>query len=272
MSAEQALRRVVLFGAGRMGAAMLAGWMRNPSAAGIGHLDVVEPVISEPVAAASASGHFHLNHAARPVDVVILSVKPQAYASVEDAVKAWTKPDTVIVSIMAGVTIARLQSGLGVGRVIRAMPNTPGAIGQGVTGYAMSSACGDAEKQLVDRLLASLGAVAGPLPEDQMDAVTAVSGSGPAYVYLLAECLAEAGRASGLDEATAKLLAHRTVVGAGALLAQGSDPAVLREGVTSPGGTTAAALGVFMKDDRLKALVREAVAAAEARSKELSRS
>jgi pyrroline-5-carboxylate reductase len=141
----------------------------------------------------------------------------------------------------------------------------------GVTGYALSSKCGAAEKAATEKLLAPLGGVVGPLDEAQIDAVTAVSGSGPAYVFLLAEALAAAGVAVGLAEDVAAQLAHRTVVGAGALLAEGGDPAALRKAVTSPGGTTAAALDVLMAQGAIPDLMRRAVEAAAKRGAELSR-
>ena len=152
------------------------------------------------------------------------------------------------------------------------MPNTPGAIGMGVTGFALSGACGDAENVATGKLLEPLGLVLGPLPEAQMDAVTAVSGSGPAYVFLLVEALAAAGRSVGLDEATANALARETIIGAGALLGEFAEsPAELRKAVTSPGGTTAAALGVLMSAGGMPDLMRKAVDAAVRRGAELSR-
>jgi pyrroline-5-carboxylate reductase len=152
------------------------------------------------------------------------------------------------------------------------MPNTPGSIGSGVTGYALSDACGDAENQATVRLLDPLGLAVGPLQESLMDAVTAVSGSGPAYVFLLAEALAEAGRAAGLPRAIADILARETVIGASALLGTStSTPAELRLAVTSPGGTTAAALEVLMGDGGVPELMKKAVEAAAKRSAELAR-
>src|SRR5262249_32816344 len=152
-------------------------------------------------------------------------------------------PETLIVSIIAGVSIARISSALGSSKVARAMPNTPGAIGMGATGFALSDSCGDAESRLTSGLLEPLGLVLGPLPDSQMDAGTAASGWAPAYVFYLVETLAAAGRAAGLSEATANALARETIIGAGALLDHfGEPPADLRKAVTSPGGTTAAAL------------------------------
>src|SRR5262249_37946461 len=158
-----------------------------------------------------------------------------------------------------GVTIARIGEKLGPQRVARAMPNTPGALGAGVTGYALAPACTEEDAEATAKLLAPLGLVVGPLKENEIDAVTAVSGSGPAYVFLLAETLAAAGREAGLSEATAAILARETIIGAGKLLAEGGDPADLRKAVTSPNGTTAAALGVLMSKDAMPDLMRKAV-------------
>jgi pyrroline-5-carboxylate reductase len=177
----------------------------------------------------------------------------------------------LVVSIMAGVTIARIAMMLGSSKVARAMPNTPGAIGMGATGYTLSDACGDDEAIATARLLEPLGLVVGPLKEVQMDAVTAVSGSGPAYVFLLVEALGAAGRSAGLDEATAIALARETVIGAGALLSDFAEsPAELRKQVTSPGGTTAAALGVLMGEGGMPDLMTRAVDAAVKRGAELA--
>ncbi len=266
------LLHVVLVGAGRMGSAMARGWLGDLGAAGIGRLSVVEPAPGEDVVAAADSGLIALNPAAAIADILVLAVKPQGFAATVDELKAWVGPQTLVVSIMAGVTIARIAAALGSEKVARAMPNTPGAIGMGATGYALSDACGDNEAIATARLLDPLGFVIGPLKEDQMDAVTAVSGSGPAYVFLLVEALSAAGRSAGLDEATAMALARETVIGAGALLGEFAEsPAELRRQVTSPGGTTAAALDVLMGEGGMPDLMRRAVDAAVKRGAELAR-
>ncbi len=270
-SATGAGKRAVLIGAGRMGAAMATGWLRDLAAAGLCELDIVEPSPTDEIRAL-ATEQVHLNAAPLPVDILVLAVKPQAFGKVAPIAAAWAGPDTLIVSIMAGVTLARIGDALKAAKIARAMPNTPGAIGMGVTGYCLSSACGEAESRTTARLLDPLGLVIGPLEESQMDAVTAVSGSGPAYVFLLAEALAAAGRAAGLGDATAAALARETVVGAGALLGQSADaPGDLRKAVTSPGGTTAAALDVLMAPGGLPELMKRAVAAAAKRGAELSK-
>ena len=265
------LLHVALIGAGRMGSAMARGWLGDLGAAGIARLSVVEPHPGEDVVAAADGGLIALNDPAEIADIVVLAVKPQGFSDAVDALKAWVGPQTLVVSIMAGVTIARIAMVLGSSKVARAMPNTPGAIGMGATGYTLSDACGDDEAIATARLLEPLGLVVGPLKEVQMDAVTAVSGSGPAYVFLLVEALGAAGRSAGLDEATAIALARETVIGAGALLSDFAEsPAELRKQVTSPGGTTAAALGVLMGEGGMPDLMTRAVDAAVKRAAELA--
>jgi pyrroline-5-carboxylate reductase len=256
-----------------MGSAMARGWVQDLAAAGLSRLDVVEPKPDEDVEGAARDGMIFLNGPAQVADIAILAVKPQAFGGAVDGLKAWIGPETLVISIMAGVTIARIEGAFGVKKIARTMPNTPGAIGMGVTGYALSAACGDSESVVVARLLEPLGLVIGPLDEDQMDAVTAVSGSGPAFVFLLAEALAEAGRAAGLPDAVADMLARETVIGAGALLGESpQSPSELRHAVTSPGGTTAAALAVLTANGGLPDLMKKAVEAAAKRGAELAKS
>jgi pyrroline-5-carboxylate reductase len=255
-----------------MGSAMARGWLGDLGAVGIARLSVVEPHPGEDVVGVADSGLIALNPVAEIADIVVLAVKPQGFGDAVDALRAWVGPQTLVVSIMAGVTIARIAETLGSHKVARAMPNTPGAIGMGATGYSLSYACGEEEAHATARLLEPLGLVVGPLKEDQMDAVTAVSGSGPAYVFLLAEVLGAAGRSAGLDEATALALARETVIGAGALLGEFAEsPAELRKQVTSPGGTTAAALNVLMGEGGMPDLMARAVDAAVRRGAELAR-
>lgn len=266
------LKHAVLVGAGRMGSAMARGWLGDLAAAGIGRLSVLDPAPGDDVKEAEKAGFIALNPAPEPADLLILAVKPQGFGAAADALKAWVGVDTLIVSIMAGVTIARISAALGCPKVARAMPNTPGAIGMGATGFALSDACGEAEAATTAALLEPLGLVVGPLKEDQMDAVTAVSGSGPAYVFLLVESLAAAGRAVGLDEKDANALARETIIGAGALLGEFAEPpSELRRQVTSPGGTTAAALEVLMAAGGMPDLMRKAVEAAARRGAELAK-
>ena len=199
---------------------------------------------------------------------IVLAIKPQAAAEVLPALAPLAAATTVVVSIMAGRTLGFLENLFGRERaLIRAMPNTPAAIGRGIT-VAVARNASAAQRALADALLSATGAVEWVGDEALMDAVTAVSGSGPAYVFLLAEALAAAGVAAGLPAALADTLARETVAGAGELLHRSPlAAAALRENVTSPGGTTAAALAVLMGDGGLPALMRRAIAAATARSR-----
>ena len=200
--------------------------------------------------------------------ILVLAVKPQTMDAVLPEVAGLAGPDTVVLSIAAGIRMATLAPAFAEGQaIVRIMPNTPAQVGAGMAVAIANDALKADDRALVDALMAATGATAWVDDEALMDAVTAVSGSGPAYVFYLAECLAAAGRAAGLDEALAEQLARQTVVGGGALLGAACEPAaVLRENVTSPGGTTAAALAVLMADDGLKPLLEKAVAAAKARS------
>ncbi|MGJ4937996.1 pyrroline-5-carboxylate reductase [Bradyrhizobium sp. HKCCYLRH3083] len=260
---------IVLAGAGKMGGAMLAGWLA-------GGLDpkrvvIIEPMPSAEITALVAKGVRLNPTATAPAEVVIVAVKPQMFAEAGPALKPWVGDATLVLSIMAGITIAGLQQTIG-GAVVRAMPNTPAAIGRGITVAVPAGNVSAAQRMLTDALLRATGAVEWVDQEALMDAVTAVSGSGPAYVFLLAEELARAGVAAGLPEPLATTLARHTVSGAGELLRQSNLPsATLRQNVTSPGGTTAAALSVLMAADGFQPLLTKAVAAATARSKELAK-
>jgi pyrroline-5-carboxylate reductase len=199
-------------------------------------------------------------------------VKPQVAAEVLPQVAPLLGASTVVVSIMAGRTLQFIAGAMRNPScaIVRSMPNTPAAIGRGIT-VAVARNADAAQRALADRLLAATGAVEWVEDEALMDAVTAVSGSGPAYVFLLAEALAAAGAAAGLPPPLAAKLARETVAGSGELLHRSElDAAVLRQNVTSPGGTTAAALDVLRAKDGLAALMKKAVAAATARSKELA--
>ncbi len=273
---QPALKRAVLVGAGKMGWAMARGWLGAEDgvglrAAGLSELEIVEPHPSEDVLEAVAEGALTLNTEAVKADILVLAIKPQSFPAAALSLKQYVGADTFVVSVMAGVTIAQLSLSLGALKVARAMPNTPGAIGAGVTAFALSDACSDAESMSASRLLDPLGMVVGPLNESHMDAVTAVSGSGPAYVFLLAETLADAGIAAGLPAPVARMLARETITGAAALLGMTSDdPSDLRRAVTSPNGTTAAALDVLMGKPGMAELMKRAVAAAKRRGEELA--
>ncbi|MDE2375359.1 MAG: pyrroline-5-carboxylate reductase, partial [Hyphomicrobiales bacterium] len=205
------------------------------------------------------------------VAAIVIAVKPQTAAEALPIIAPMIGRPTVTVSIMAGRTLQSLATALpGAGAIVRAMPNLPASIGRGMA-VAVAWHADDAQRALADRLLAATGQVAWVDDETLLDAVTAVSGSGPAYVFLLAEALADAGAAAGLPHALATQLARETVIGAGALLDDSPlDAAALRAAVTSPGGTTAAALDVLMGADGLARLLTKAVAAAAARSRKLA--
>lgn len=209
---------------------------------------------------------------AEPPGVILVAVKPQVMDKVFPPIAALAGPDTVTISIAAGRTLKSFESHLPAGAaVVRAMPNTPAAIGRGITVCAANAHVTAETRALCEALLSAVGEVAWVRDEALMDAVTAVSGSGPAYVFLLAECLEKAAIAAGLDAALARQLARATVSGAGELLNRSeADAGVLRQNVTSPGGTTAAALAVLMAEGGLEALLTKAVLAGEGRSRELA--
>ena len=263
---------IVLVGAGKMGGALLEGWL----ALGLApqSVVVVEPEPAIEVSALEARG-LRLNPPARDVGkaaAIVLAVKPQVAPELVPTLTAYLGATTVVLSIMAGRTLSFLEGALAKpAAIVRAMPNTPAAIGRGITVAAPNPAVSPDQRKLVHALLSATGAVEWIADEALMDAVTAVSGSGPAYVFLLAEALARAGAAAGLPVELAGKLARVTVEGAGELLHRSpADPAILRQNVTSPGGTTAAALAVLMGKDGLASLMEKAVAAATRRSRELA--
>ena len=203
--------------------------------------------------------------------MLVVAVKPQMFREAGPQLRSLVGAKTLMVSIMAGTTLAVLKEICG-GVAVRAMPNTPAAIGRGITVAVAGQGVEKPQRDIADALLRATGSVEWIDDESLMDAVTAVSGSGPAYIFLLAEELARAGVAAGLPEALATKLARETVAGSGELLRRSDlTSATLRENVTSPGGTTAAALSVLMGDGGFQSLLTRAVAAATKRSKELSK-
>ena len=206
-------------------------------------------------------------------DVLILAVKPQIIGAVMAEAKASVGALTLVLSIAAGISIKTLSDGLGTARIVRTMPNTPAQIGKGITGAVCGGNVSAEDRANADALLKAAGEVVWFDDEAQIDGVTAVSGSGPAYVFYLVEALAQAARNQGFDDAQAMLLARQTVIGAAALMEADPTPAsTLRENVTSPNGTTAAALAVLMADDGIAPVIDKAVDAARRRSQELGRS
>jgi pyrroline-5-carboxylate reductase len=262
---------IALAGAGKMGGAMLAGWLARGLDAR--RVAVIEPHPSPEIAALVKTG-IRLNPSPKGLGLVatlVIAVKPQTFGEAGAMLKPFAAPDTLVISIMAGTTIASIEAACG-GRVVRAMPNTPAAIGRGITVAVPAKSVSGAQRTMADALLRATGSVEWVEDESLMDAVTAVSGSGPAYVFLLAEELARAGIEAGLPAELATRLARETVAGSGELLHR-SDIAVstLRQNVTSPGGTTAAALQVLMEPQGMQSLLTRAVAAATKRSKELAK-
>ncbi len=260
---------VVLAGAGKMGGAMLAGWLArglDPK-----RVAVIEPAPSAEIAALAGKGVRVNPKDAGIADTLVIALKPQTFREAGAALKSFVGPSTFTVSIMAGTTIATLRTACG-DTVVRAMPNTPAAIGRGITVAVAAGSVSAAQRATADALLSATGVVEWVDDESLMDAVTAVSGSGPAYVFLLAEELTRAGIAAGLPAELATKLARETVAGSGELLHRSElAAATLRQNVTSPGGTTAAALEVLMGADGMAQLMMRAVAAATARSKELAK-
>jgi pyrroline-5-carboxylate reductase len=256
-----------------MGGALVRGWIEAVRKGGGLTLTVVEPNFDPDLERALDAVGAVLNPpSAGPVDVLVLAVKPQTFAQAAADAKPFVGPETRVLSIMAGITMDALTRTLGAPKVIRCVPNTPARIGRGVTAYVAAPACTDVDRALVEQLLEPLGAVEPMQAERLLDAVTAVSGSGPAYVFLLAECLAAAAEQEGIDRETAQRLASATVAGAGALMLEtGEGPNMLRKQVTSPGGTTEAALDVLGAGDGLGPLLRRAVAAAAQRSRDLGK-
>jgi pyrroline-5-carboxylate reductase len=262
---------IVLAGAGKMGGAMLSGWLAQGLDAN--RVAALEPYPSDEIKALAARG-VRLNPAPGDVGAVaamMIALKPQMFREAGAALKPFIAPDTLVVSIMAGITIAALHEVCG-GNVVRAMPNAPAAIGRGITVAVADRKVSAAQRGIADALLRAIGSVEWTGDETLMDAVTAVSGSGPAYVFLLAEELARAGVEAGLPPELATKLARETVAGSGELLRRSElSSATLRENVTSPGGTTVAALEVLMGPNGMQSLLTRAVAAATSRSRELAK-
>ena len=266
--------RLLLVGCGKMGGAMLTGWLERASAA--------ETVVVEPAAGAVAefAGAPSVRSIAsadeippdyRP-DVIVLAVKPHSMDEVAPAYRRFVAAEPAYLSIAAGKPIGYFADRLGTdAAIVRAMPNTPAAVGRGITVLCASANVAPEQKATCQALMEAVGEVAWVEDESLMDAVTAVSGSGPAYVFLLIESLAQAGIAAGLPPDLAHQLARATVAGSGELALRSSESAAtLRQNVTSPGGTTAAALEILMAPDGLDRLMKLAVNAAARRSRELA--
>ena len=265
---------VILVGGGKMGGVLLNGWIESGTSP-----DAISLVEPDPRARAGLCQRFGVRSHTQPakhvnsrVQAVVFAVKPQVMDSVVHQYRGFVSPTTVFLSIAAGKTIGYFARMLTAeAAVVRAMPNTPAAIGKGITVACGNAALKHDQHAICDALLGAVGEVIWIDDEHHLDAVTAVSGSGPAYVFLLIECLARSGVLAGLPPELANRLAHATVCGAGTLASSTGEPAeVLRKNVTSPGGTTACALDVLMGDDGIAPIIDRAVAAATARSRELA--
>ena len=261
---------LLLLGAGKMGQAMLDGWLArglNPR-----KLAVIEPTPAKPIKALAKRGAKINPKSPAEAAAIVIAVKPQTAPDAVPPLAASVGKGTLVVSIMAGRTLRFVEERLPPGTaIVRAMPNTPAAVARGITVACANGHVSARQRKLATNLLAAIGKVEWVDDEGLIDAVTAVSGSGPAYVFLLAEAMTKAGIAAGLPAALASRLARETVAGSGELLHRSElDAATLRQNVTSPGGTTAAALAVLMGPGGFDALLTEAIAAAAKRSRELA--
>jgi pyrroline-5-carboxylate reductase len=260
---------VLLIGCGKMGGAMLAGWRSWPGF-GAAVVEPKAPVKTDDVV------RLYMDGSELPADfapdAVIVAVKPQEMDNAAPVYQRFVQPGTVFLSIAAGKTIASFEGYWGKdAAIVRAMPNTPAAVGRGVTVLVANDQVSEDQRVLCQRLLEAVGSVEWVEDEGMLDAVTAVSGGGPAYVFLLMEALADAGVAAGLPRALSESIARQTVEGSGELSRQSSDkPETLRKNVMSPGGTTAEAVGVLDAPDGIRPLFERAIAAATQRSRELA--
>jgi pyrroline-5-carboxylate reductase len=262
---------LVLVGAGKMGSAMLDGWLArglDPK-----KITVVEPQPAKAVKTLARRG-LKLNPKGKVgvASAIVIAVKPQSAPEALPPLAQYIEKATLVMSIMAGRTIGFIEKSLPAGTaIVRAMPNTPAAIGRGISVAVANAKISKRQRNQASELLAAIGKVEWVVDEALMDAVTALSGSGPAYVFLLAECMAGAGVAAGLPPELATRLACETVAGSAELLHRSDlDAATLRQNVTSPGGTTAAALEVLMGPGGFDHLLTQAIAAAARRSRDLA--
>ncbi|HEV7960231.1 MAG TPA: pyrroline-5-carboxylate reductase [Rhizomicrobium sp.] len=262
---------LLLVGAGRMGGALLKGWLE----ARAGSVTVIEPKPLRDLRALAKKKAITLvaapSEARGKFSACVVALKPQILKHEATALARVAQSGTLMISVAAGTHTKLLFKAWGrKARIIRAMPNTPGAIGHGISGLFAAPGATKADRKRAEALLSVLGETVWVAKEDLIDSVTAVSGSGPAYLFLMAEAMTEAGMAEGLPRAQAEQLARATVAGAGALLAADKSPAsTLREAVTSPHGTTEAALKVLMAKNGLTPLMKRAIRAARKRAEEL---
>jgi len=262
---------LTLIGAGKMGGALLRGWLAgglNPAS-----VTLIDPEPDAEILALASKKHLNLNPGTVAAsEFVVIAVKPQVMGAILPQFGDLARSGATFISVAAGQTIADIERALGTrARVVRAMPNTPASVGAGISVLLANSHVPATMRRQAEALMAAVGKVCWIDDEGLMDAVTGLSGSGPAYVFHLVEAMAAAGEAAGLDPDLAMTLARQTVIGGGALLeASPLAPDVLRQNVTSPGGTTAAALEVLMGSHGLTELMTTAIAAAKRRGEELS--
>jgi len=263
----------LIIGAGNMGGALLSGWLSS-SLINARNLAILDPKPGVEAVYAIERGAKHLadfEDISRNTDIVLLAVKPQMFPQIRRQLSEAFDDGVMIVSIMAGVSTEDLRTTFPTANVVRAMPNTPASIGKGITAYVADSDIESKKVEIIEALLGASGKVIRIDTDEQINAVTAVSGSGPAYVFHLCEALAGAAQSIGLPPEIAAELARETIIGASALLeASDRSPTELREAVTSPGGTTQAALDVLMDADGQSQLMRRAVKAAAERARDLS--
>lgn len=261
--------KIALIGGGRMGQAMMQGWINQKLDL---EISLFDPILSEEWQNKLDEAKWHYNpYPSKGFDIVMIAVKPQMFGEIIDNILAQiTDENSIILSIMAGIGIDKIASSCPSKKICRAMPNTPGQIGAGVTGIIGNNAFNADNYAIIESLLAPLGEVVRLENEGQIDGLTSISGSGPAYVFLFAEMLAKAGMGQGIEENQAKKLALETIYGAAMLMKQsGRDPETLRKEVTSPNGTTQAAIEAFNENDAFENIIKKAVDACADRSREL---
>ena len=264
----------LVVGAGRMGGALISGWLNDPvSGVTPQNLYIIDPHMGDDAKAAITSGASEItpdDKAMGKIDVVLIGVKPQAFQTIAPTLAPQLPEGALVISILAGTTIETLTEAFPQQHIIRAMPNTPAAVGAGMTAFTCTDKVTERQARTAERLLKAGGKVRQVENEHMIDVVTAVSGSGPAYVFHMVEALEAAAMEAGMPADIAPEFARQTIIGAGALLSESPEAASdLRVAVTSPNGTTQAALDVLMP--QLPALMREAVKAALRRAKELAK-
>ncbi|MEO0636789.1 MAG: pyrroline-5-carboxylate reductase [Pseudomonadota bacterium] len=266
--------KVTLLGGGNMGRAMLEGWLQGGLP--VEKVRVIDPAPSDDLQRLADTHAFDLLSAATDIsgaiECLVIAVKPQIAEAALAPLRDRLTQDSLAISLAAGKTLAFLSEQCAPAKVVRTIPNTPALVGRGATGAIAQSGMDPEQKRLADTLLSTVGLTVWVEEEAQIDAITALSGSGPAYLFHMVEAMARAGEALGLDAGTSKTLARATVEGAGELLHRSpDDAATLRQNVTSPGGTTAAALQLLMDDKNgLPPLMERVIKAARDRSEELA--